>query len=339
MTDPELERRLGAAFDAAARASVSDAASPPPARFALEPAGRRRGRWLAPLAAAAAVVAVGASMLALRGGNDKPVPAAGAASVRIQLATAGNQTYGVGMPVVAYFSRRFTSARTLTAATSVTVNGSAAQAAWYFERSANRPGYPVEGHLRLDGFWPARSRVQISVASRDLPAGPGLRFADDVQLSFVTGPAVVAVVDDRTHRMSVTRDGKPIASYPVALGADETPTSRGIKVIMQKDASVCLRGPGFHECGVKYAQQLTYSGEYLHAAPWNLTNIKIGRDTSNGCTNLLPADAAALYKLLTVGDVVEYPDAGGPPMRLASGYGDWNIAWAVWQRGGLIPTT
>ena len=103
--------------------------------------------------------------------------------------------------------------------------------------------------------------------------------------------------------MTVVSDGKPYGTFPVSLGATNTPTARGTKVIMEKGASICMRGPGYYECGVKYTQRLTYGGEYLHSAPWNLGNI--GRfDSSNGCTNLRPADAKQLYDFLGVGDVV-----------------------------------
>ena len=57
-----------------------------------------------------------------------------------------------------------------------------------------------------------------------------------------------------------------------------------------------MRGPGYDERGIKYTQRLTYSGEYLHAAPWNIANIEHGVDSSNGCTNLLPTDAQQLYR-------------------------------------------
>lgn len=345
--DPQVERLLSEAFEGAARSAVPDAAGPPPPRFATEPAANRRGRtrWVAPLAAAAAVAAVGGSVLALHGsgGNSDRhrthLPAATAA-VQIRLATTGSRSYGVGMPVVAYFSHQFATAKPLSAATSVTVNGAPAHGGWYFERST-KPGYPVEGHLRLRGFWPANSTVTVDVAARHVPAGDGLAFGNDVRLTFRTGAQVVVTVEDQKHRMIVTRDGEPVGHYPVALGSAATPTTRGIKVIMKKSPSTCMRDVEgtYRECGIKYAEQLTYSGEYLHAAPWNVQGIKQGQDNSNGCTNLLPGNAAALYKVLSVGDIVEYPDAPGPPMRMDAGYGDWNVDWRTWQRGGLIPTS
>jgi hypothetical protein len=98
---------------------------------------------------------------------------------------------------------------------------------------------------------------------------------------------------------------------------------------------------------VKWTQRLTYGGEYLHSAPWNCVGSpgcagpqnNIGRaNSSNGCTNLRPADAEKLYKFTRVGDVVQYPDADGPHMQLGQGYGDWNIFWSQWQTGGLVST-
>src|SRR4051812_7376845 len=105
----EVERRLGDALDAAARTAVPDAASPPTPRY-TQPASKRPGRtrWIAPLAAAAAVAAIAGSILAVQGSGDgagrKQNPPAALAAVQIKLATPGNRTYGVGMPVVAYFS-------------------------------------------------------------------------------------------------------------------------------------------------------------------------------------------------------------------------------------------
>ena len=126
--------------------------------------------------------------------------------------------------------------------------------------------------------------------------------------------------------MTRLTDGRLWATYPVSLGASDTPTASGTKVIMEKGASSACSGPGYDECGIKYTQRLTYGGEYLHAAPWNAVQHRdTGVDSSNGCTNLLPADARSCYRLPRVGDVVQYPNANGPPMSLGAGYGDWNV--------------
>jgi lipoprotein-anchoring transpeptidase ErfK/SrfK len=358
MTDDELERRLTSAFDATARAAAGDTSTPPLPRFAqMAPSDHRRRRLLAPLAAAAAVIAVGATVAGITyatsdNGHHRTAsqrspavvthastsaPAVPSTPVHIKLLNSDGADYGVGMPVVAFFSRKITNARALQAATTVTVNGAAAKGAWYFESSAAGNG-PIEGHFRLRDYWPAHAKVHIAIPAQGVSAGTGLSFNDSLTLDFTTGPKDVAVVNDATHRMIVSSDGKRWGSFPVSLGAHRTPTTRGTKVIMEKGASICMRGPGYNECGIKYTQRLTYGGEYLHSAPWNIGNIEKGIDSSNGCTNLLPADAARLFHFLRVGDVVQYPNAGGPAMQLGSGYGDWNVPWSSWQTGGLVPT-
>jgi lipoprotein-anchoring transpeptidase ErfK/SrfK len=362
MTENEIERTLREAFDRQARSAVGDAAAPPPPRFAggagtARP--KRRGGMFAPLAAAAAVVAVVTSVAALgssTSGNHQRVgagvqtsaaasatqssataPAAPGQAVHIKLLNSDGATYGVGMPVIAFFSKKITNGTALSQATRATANGKPLQGAWYFEASNYYKGYPLEAHWRPQSYWPAHAKVHLSVAAKGVSAGRGLAFDDALTLDFATGARTIAVVNDATHQMTVTTDGKELGKFAVSLGTNRTPTSSGIKVIMEKGRSICMSGPGYHECGIKYTQRLTYSGEYLHSAPWNVSNIKSGIDSSNGCTNLLPADAQRLYGILEVGDVVEYPNASGPAMQMGAGYGDWNVSWKVWRLGGAVP--
>jgi lipoprotein-anchoring transpeptidase ErfK/SrfK len=360
--DQDVERRLAAAFDARARDAVSERATPPAPRFASpQHRSRRTVRVLAPLAAAAAVAATVAVVVGVSqssSGSHHPVagtrpstsvPAtettpttssahrAATTPVHISLLNGDGNHYGVGMPVIAYFSKTITDGRPLQKATIVTVNGRQTQAAWYFERSRAGKG-PIEGHLRPQTYWPAHSQVRVSIASKGLTGGTGLAFDDSLTLDFTTGARNIAVVNDRTHQITVTSDGKRIFSYPVSLGAPSTPTSSGTKVIMEKGASICMTGPGYHECGIKYTQRLTYGGEYLHAAPWNVNHIKNGVDSSNGCTNLLPANAQTLYDTFRIGDIVQYPKTDGAPMTLGQGYGDWNVDWGTWLTGGAART-
>ena len=259
--------------------------------------------------------------------------------VHIKLLNSDGSDYGVGMPVIAYFSKVIKSAKALQAATTVTVNGKTAKGAWYFEYSSANSGYPIEGHFRMENYWPANSKIHVGIPAKGLSAGSGLSYDDSLTLDFSTHDRIVSTVDDSTHRMTVTDNGKEYGTFPVSLGASNTPTARGTKVIMEKGRSICMRGPGYYECGVKYTQRLTYGGEYLHSAPWNVSHIRSGVDSSNGCTNLLPSDAQRLYGFLGIGDVVIYPNANGPAMTLGKGYGDWNVNWSNWLTGGLVSTS
>lgn len=338
---------------------------------------RRRSAVLAPLAAAAAVAALvvgGVALFDRSPDHHRPasagspthqvvsVPAptpstpspassgpasspaatqdgtAAAAAVHVKLKFGDGAHVGVGMPVIAYFSRAITSAKALSAATTVTADGKPMRGAWYFEPSGAEPGYPLEAHFRLQTYWPAHAKIHLALPVQGLPAGNGMSYDDSLTLDFTTGAANIATVYEAKHQLVLTSDNKPMGTFPVSLGAAATPTSNGIKVIMTKGRNIAMRGPGYYQPNVRFAQRLTYSGEYLNAAPWNIGNIDRGVDSSNGCTNLSTANAQKLYKLLEVGDVVEYPDSSGPKMRMDEGYGDWNVPWKIWQTGGAVPT-
>lgn len=355
MAERDLERLLGEAFDARARELVPDSRPVPPIAVTPSVAPHRR-RWLAPLASAAAVVlAVGVGIALGRSGGSGHGPAGtaaspaalptadpGAAPVRLRFQPADGAAIGVGLPVIAQLSAPITDGRALQGATRVRVNGRTTAAAWYVLRasadgSATAPAGEV-AVLRPARYWPAHSTVSISVAVKGLSAGHGLGFVADYNLDFSTGAAVVATVSDRTHQITVTSDGRRVASYPVSLGTTDRPTSRGVKVVLAKHPSTCLHDVAktYYECNIKDAQQLTRSGEYLLAAPWDAPVIG-KRDASSGSTDLLPVDALRLYRLLQVGDVVTYPDATGPLLAAADG-GWWNVPWSTWQQGGAVRT-
>lgn len=266
--------------------------------------------------------------------------------IHVALKFEDGRQFGVGIPIIAFFTRRPTDGRAFSQATKVTVNGAPANGAWFFETSTGKR-YPYEAHYRLQNYWPAHAQVHMDLPIKGLSAGPGLSYDDSLTSDFSTGAKNIAAVDDTTHMMTVTTDDRPYGVYPVSLGAADTPTLRGIKVIMEKGVSICMSGPGYHECGIKFTQRLTYGGEYLHSAPWNCVGPpgcvgrqnNIGRfDSSNGCTNLLPADAQKLYAFLQIGDVVTHLNANGAKMQLGQGYGDWNVPWSQWQTGGLVST-
>jgi lipoprotein-anchoring transpeptidase ErfK/SrfK len=257
--------------------------------------------------------------------------------VHVSLLEGDGSVYGVGMPIIALFNVAPTNGVAFAKATKVSVNGRPATGAWYFEPTAHK-GSALEGHFRLDNYWPAHSQITMDLPVQGLSAGPGLTFDDSLTLSFSTSYAIVSSVDAVSLQMTVTVDGHIYGRYPVSLGAPNTRTLRGTKVIMEKGVDIPMRGPGYYDPHVQWTQRLTYGGEYLHSAPWNIANLG-KRSTSNGCTNLAPDVAKHLYALMRVGDVVTYPNANGPLMQLGQGYGDWNVPWSTWLTGGAIRTT
>ncbi|MDP9115847.1 MAG: L,D-transpeptidase [Actinomycetota bacterium] len=266
--------------------------------------------------------------------------------VHVSVNISDGSTVGVGLPYIATFNQKITDGVAFEQATKVTINGQPADARWYFEYSDPASGHVMEAHLRPETYWPAHAQIHVDLPVSGMSGGAVANhpdsqyvFDDSLTSTWATGDAHIVTVSEATHTLTVTDDGKVWRTAPVSLGAADTSTKRGIKVIMEKGLDIRMTGPGYDDPHVKYTQRLTYGGEYLHYAPWNTYNITHGVDSSNGCTNLLQADAVALYGFLGVGDVVSYPDATGPKMQFGAGYGDWNVSWALWSTGGVVHTT
>jgi hypothetical protein len=80
--------------------------------------------------------------------------------------------------------------------------------------------------------------------------------------------------------------------------------------------------------------RVTYSGEFIHAAPWSVES-QGSANVSHGCTGLSTANAAWLYNMTKRGDVVEYTGTDRP-MTVTNGYGDWNLSFPEWREGSAL---
>jgi len=272
--------------------------------------------------------------------------------VHVSLLEGDGGVYGIGMPIIAYFDRQVTDATAFEKATKVTVNGAVVNGAWYWEKSG-RKGQALESHYRLRQYWPAHAKINVEMPVKGLSAGAGLSYENSLTLSIATGAANITAVDCSAEKMTVTSNGKTVHTMPTSCGKATTPTYTGVKVVMQKSEDLPgtnkLRPQGAvrmvsnnpadpYDLMVPWSVRLTNSGEYAHAASWNGGNIG-SRSTSNGCTNLNVNDAEWFYKFSQIGDIVNYANTGGQKMPWWDGYGDWNLPWAAWQAGGVVPSS
>jgi lipoprotein-anchoring transpeptidase ErfK/SrfK len=280
--------------------------------------------------------------------STSSAPAKPATTVHVTSMESDGATYGVGMPIVLFFTPAPTDSSAFTKAVKVTVDGKPADGAWYWEQPTadEVQSHTYEAHYRLRNYWPAHSKVHVDIPIRGLSAGTGLVYSGKLtSLDFNVGAAHLSTINCDTKRMRVTSDAKFVRNIPVSCGAAKTPTFHGIKVVMQKGeqapgsntlrpaGAVRMRGPGYDEI-VDWSVRITRSGEYIHAAPWN---SEIGQmSTSNGCTNLFTADAQWFYRFAQIGDVAAYPVTDGPLMPNWDGFGDWNLSWPQWSQGGLL---
>jgi lipoprotein-anchoring transpeptidase ErfK/SrfK len=83
--------------------------------------------------------------------------------------------------------------------------------------------------------------------------------------------------------------------------------------------------------GVEFAQRITSSGEFIHAAPWSVGS-QGHANVSHGCTGMSTSNAGWLYGQTIIGDPVIYTGSNRP-MTLTNGYGDWNVSFADYIAG------
>ncbi len=256
--------------------------------------------------------------------------------VHVRTLEADGATYGIGMPIVVYFSATITNGSAFARAAIVTINGQPANGAWYFEASAQQAGYPMEAHYRLPNYWPAHSTVHLSLPIQGLSAGAGLQFDDAVTLTMSIGAAHVSTVDGTTSIMTVASDGQPVRTMPVAISGAATPPDVGTKVVISKSATVHMVGPGY-DLLLPWSVRVTNSGEFIQASATTRPIAEV--KPPGGGVALARDDAEWFYDFSQIGDIVNYAGTMGPTMPVWDGIGDWNVPWAQWALGGSVPTS
>ncbi|MFF9838898.1 Ig-like domain-containing protein [Streptomyces sp. NPDC013740] len=251
-------------------------------------------------------------------------------------------TYGVGQPLTAELSHPVPAGdpearRTVERALDVR-STPRAEGAWHWVG-------PTTLHYRPRTYWPARATIRVHSALDGVRIGDGLYGGPSEPLTITTGDRIEAVTDVARHTMDVFRDGTLIRSIPVTTGKAGYRTRGGTKVVLGKEPTVRMRGDSigiargskdFYDLKVRWATRVTWSGEYLHAAPWSL-DAQGSENVSHGCTGMSTEDAAWFFRTVREGDLVRVVNAYGEPMSpFDNGYGDWNLSWAEWRRGSAL---
>ncbi|MFE5791536.1 Ig-like domain-containing protein [Streptomyces sp. NPDC056503] len=252
------------------------------------------------------------------------------------------RAYGVGQPVTAELSHP--------------VQADAPLARRIVERALEVRSEPrVEGawhwvdadtlHYRPRVYWPARATVRVRSGLDGARVSGRLHGGPSRSLTFSTGARVEAVTDVAAHEMRVYRDGRLLRVIPVTTGKRGFRTRVGTKVVLGKEPMVRMRGDSigitrgsreFYDLKVRWATRVTWSGEYLHAAPWSL-DAQGSADVSHGCTGMSTEAARWLYRTVREGDLVRVVHGYGKPMTpFGNGYGDWNLGWPEWLRGSAF---
>lgn len=244
-----------------------------------------------------------------------------------------NLTVGVGQPVVIRFDHPITSR--------------AAQDAvlHHLHVAASKP---LEGrwrwfsatelHFRPATYWPTGDHVTVSGDLAGWNAGDGRWGAGQVHATFTIGNAHVSVANLATHQMTISSNGRVVATYPFSGGRDKYPTMGGTHIVMDRESVVHMNSatngipvnsPDGYDELVYEDVHISDSGEYVHAAPWSV-GAQGNTNVSHGCINLSPADATAFFNFSRVGDVISVIGGTRPPAPGDHGVMDWSTPWNTW---------
>lgn len=252
------------------------------------------------------------------------------------IAPLAGETVGVGMPVIVSFDLPVADKAAFERHMTVTsVPAQTGAWRWISER---------EAHWRPESYWQADTAVSVDVDVNSLPAGNGIFGQESRHIDFKIGDAVISKVNASTHQMRTFVNGELVRTTPITTGKAGFTTRSGVKVIIEKfrrkrmdseTVGIAEGNPEYYNINdVEYAMRVTYSGEFLHAAPWSVGS-QGSANVSHGCTGMSTANAAWIYNISKRGDVVEYVGTDRP-MTLENGYGDWNLDFAEYGEGSAI---
>ncbi|KAB3520978.1 L,D-transpeptidase family protein [Corynebacterium sp. zg254] len=191
-------------------------------------------------------------------------------------------------------------------------------------------------------FWKPGTEVTVKSNLYGVEVSDGVFGDADREASFTIGDDVRAEVDDATKTMTVTKNGEVIKTMPVSNGRDSAQwaTPNGTYTVgdqydtLTMDSNTYGLAPenGGYVTPVNYATQMSWSGIYIHGAPWSVY-AQGNTNTSHGCVNVSDANAQWVYENLKRGDVVIVKNTVGGQLDGHDGLGDWQIPWEEWSKG------
>jgi lipoprotein-anchoring transpeptidase ErfK/SrfK len=243
------------------------------------------------------------------------------------------EVVGIGEPVAIRFDENIADRAAAQKAIAITTNPPVEGAFYWLN---NR-----EVRWRPEHYWKPGTAVDVAVNTYGVDLGNGMFGEDNVKTHFAIGDEVISTADDATKMVTVRVNGEVVKTMPTSMGKDSTPTANGAYIIGGRfkhiimDSStygVPVNSPNGYRTEVDWATQMSYSGVFVHSAPWSV-GAQGHTNTSHGCLNVSPSNAEWFYDHSKSGDIVEVINTVGPTLSGTEGLGDWNIPWPVWKSG------
>lgn len=261
-----------------------------------------------------------------------------AATTGVAVAPVDGATVGVAQTITLRFGAAVQDRKAAQDAITVTTSPQV-EGAFYWLNNSELRWRPKE-------FWAPGTQVNVKAEIYGTDLGGGVLGSGDNEMGFTVGDDVRTVVDDATKSMTVYRNGEALRTIPVSLGSDEWATPNGTYIIGDEHTSLVMDsttfGLGYDEGGYKtevdHATQMSWSGIYVHAAPWSVAD-QGNRNVSHGCVNVTTEAAAWFQDVVKRGDPVTVKNTSGGVLSGYDGLGDWNIPWETWRAGNADETS
>lgn len=258
----------------------------------------------------------------------------------VALSPLPDSTVGVGQPLAFRFANPVDDRQAAQDAIDITVEPQVEGEFFWLNNS--------EVRWRPAEYWEPGTKVSATADIYGVDLGGGHYGGDDNATNFTVGDRVITEVDDATKTMTVYRNGEALRTIPVSLGRDggRWATPNGTYLIGDEHESLLMDSATFglaydqggYQTPVDYATQMSYSGIYVHAAPWSEAQ-QGNTNTSHGCINVTTEAAGWFQSVVKRGDIVTVKNTSGETLSGYDGLGDWNIPWSVWGEGNVDETS
>ncbi|TWJ15268.1 lipoprotein-anchoring transpeptidase ErfK/SrfK [Stackebrandtia albiflava] len=200
---------------------------------------------------------------------------------------------------------------------------------------------------RPQEYWQPGTVIEVRAAIGGMPLGGGVYGeADITQTVHISGTARSVEVSNETKQMVAMENGEVVKTMPISLGKDSSPSYSGTMIVMEKLAETVFdttNEPGCNgeedgeDCyitDIQWAQRLTWSGQFIHSAPWSVGDQGV-RNVSHGCVNASPADSEWIFNFTRVGDPVIVTGTG-VELPYGDGFTAYDLSWEEFLEGSYL---
>lgn len=192
-------------------------------------------------------------------------------------------------------------------------------------------------------YWKPGTKITVTTEFAGLQTGANKWLGRDDTAQLAIGDQRILYTDIAAHTLKVTQNGKTIRTFPVTNGKSGFTTRSGTKVIIERLSQVKMNSETVaipkdsaeaYNLDVKWAMRVTWTGEFIHAAPWSVGSQGVA-NVSHGCTGMSTANAKWLFDFVRAGDL-DIVTGSSRIMQPTDGVGVWQYSYAGWKQQSAL---